>query len=392
MNKLIITKWKGRILTVTLSDGQVVQLYMESDDDQSILNNIYIGKVKNILKNINSAFVDIGNGRMGYYSLSENPVHHYARPQDYRPLRAGDEIIVQVSKDAVKTKAPVLSSNLNFIGRTCVLTAGKNQIGFSGKITDDKWKKRLKLLLEQHKDADFGIIVRTNAAGMEADKLLTELERLKTLYHQVLSDAQYRTCYSLLYRADPVYMAGIRDSFSPSLEEILTDDAEIYQNLSEYLSDELPSELGKLRIYQDELLPVSKLYNLDTVMERALGKRVWLKSGGYLVIEPTEALTVIDVNTGKYAGKKKLRDTIMKINSEAAAETAKQLRLRNLSGIIIIDFIDMEFAEDRQTLLNLLTDLLSKDPVKATVVDMTKLNLVEVTRKKLRKPLHEQIL
>lgn len=391
LDKLVITKWNGKVLSALISDGQAVQLNVETEDGQSILNNIYIGKVKNIVKNINAAFVDIGEGRMGYYSLTDNRYHHIVTSTGKSKLKAGDEIIVQVERDAVKSKAPVLTANLNFTGKYCVLTAGKKQIGFSNKITDQEWKKNLKPYLESEKSDDFGIIIRTNAEKAGSDTIIEELRQLKEVYKRVITEGSYRTCFSLLYQALPFYIAGIRDSFSPSLTEILTDDPEIYQALNTYLETEQPGDKEKLKFYDDPLLPLPKLYQIDTVMERAVGRHVWLKSGGYLVIEPTEALTVIDVNTGKYAGKKNLRDTIMKINMEAAAESARQIRLRNLSGIIIIDFIDMELEEDKRFLMNHLSELLSNDPVKTSVVDMTKLNLVEITRKKIRKPLYEQI-
>ena len=174
------------------------------------------------------------------------------------------------------------------------------------------------------------------------------------------------------------------------MQEIITDDAELFQELTEYLTDFQPDDLEKLKFYNDNLLPLKKLYSLETSLEHALSRKVWLKSGGYLVVDPTEALVVIDVNTGKYSGKKNLRDTIRKTNMEAAAEIVKLLRLRNLSGIIIIDFIDMELEEDRKELLSFLTQQAAKDPIKTTVVDITKLNLVEMTRKKVRRPLHEQ--
>ena len=187
-------------------------------------------------------------------------------------------------------------------------------------------------------------------------------------------------------------MASLRDSPGGRLEAILTDQADFYEELKRYLYLHQQEDLEKLSFYQDPLLSLSALYGLDKAVEEALGKRVWLKSGGYLVIEPTEAMVVIDVNTGKYSGKKTLQETIFKINLEAAQEIARQIRLRNLSGIIIVDFIDMEPGENRELLLKALSEAAAADPVKTTVVGMTKLNLVEMTRKKVRRPLHEQVL
>ncbi len=390
MNKLLITRVDGRILTVLTEDSRAVQMEYE-EEESSLLGNIYIGKVKNIVKNINSAFVEIGKGQMSYYSLSDNKTHHFAVSQERKDLREGDEILVQVARDAVKTKDPVVTANLSFTGHLCVLTAGKNQISFSSKIRDQEWKDQMRTLLEPEKEDEFGIIVRTNAAEAEPEVVIEELRQLKAQYHQILENGAHRTCYSKLYEAFPSYINRIRDTYVTSMEEIVTDDQEIYGQLKQYLQQNQPENEGRLRFYEDSMLPLAKLYQIDKAMDEALSTHVWLRSGGYLVIEPTEAMTVIDVNTGKYTGKKNKRDTILKINLEAAAEISHQMRLRNLSGIILVDFIDMEEKEDQELLMKTLAVQCAKDPVKTTVVDMTRLNLVEITRKKIRRPLYEQV-
>lgn len=390
MNKLLITRVDGRLLTVQTEDSKVIQMEFE-DEETSILGNIYIGKVKNIVKNINSAFVEIEKGRMAYYSLTDNTQHHFAVAQERKELRIGDEILVQISRDAVKTKDPVITSNLSFTGHYCVLTAGKNQISFSSKIKDANWKQNMRKVLESEKENSFGIIVRTNAAEAEAKVVVEELRQLKEQYRQVIQNGAHRTCYSKLYEASPYYVNRIRDTYTDSMEEIVTDDAEIYGQLKQYLKDNQPENEKRLRLYEDPMLPMAKLYSIKKAIEEALSTHVWLRSGGYLVIEPTEAMTVIDVNTGKYSGKKNVRDTIMKINLEAAAEISRQMRLRNLSGIILVDFIDMEEKKDQELLLKTLEIHCSRDPVKTAVVDITKLNLVEITRKKIRKPFYEQM-
>lgn len=393
MDRLIVTQLNDRVCTAAVSGSRITQLMMEPEDSSSLLNNIYIGKVQKVVGNINAAFVDIGGGRTGYYSLDENKEHLFVSPSTGK-LKAGDEIVVQVSRDAVKTKAPVLTGKLAFTGRYCVLTAGKTGVGFSNKIGDNKYKARVRSMLNEAlaEDGDrFGIIVRTNGAGATDEVLLQEYRQLKDMYLKLSKEASCRTCYSCIYRALPGYIAAIRDSYSGTLDGIVTDIPAYYEELKDYLEKYQAEDADKLTLYEDKLLPLSKLYSLDSALEHALNKHVWLKSGGYLVIEPTEAMVVIDVNTGKYSGKKKMQDTICRINMEAADEIGRQLRLRNLSGIILIDFIDMEREEDREMLMRHLGDVVSKDPVKTTVVDMTRLNLVEVTRKKVRKPLYEQV-
>lgn len=390
MNKLIVTRWNQGVLTALQSEEGIIQLNLDPAPDSSVLGNIYIGKVKNIVKNINSAFVEFTNGRMGYYSLAENRNHIYAKEHSGSSLKAGDEIVVQVSRDSVKTKAPVLTGNISFPGKYCVLTLGKTVIGFSSKIKNQEWKAAVKQMLPKEAGTEYGVIIRTNAQDADPDIIINELVSLRETSSRMLSEAAYRTCFSQLYRSVPSYISDIRDLNSGLLQEIITDDSSIYQQLQEYLACFQPEDHRKLTYYEDKMLPLGKLYSLESVMERAMNKRVWLKSGGYLVIEPTEALVVIDVNTGKFSEKKEIRATILKTNLEAAAEISRQLRLRNLSGIIIVDFIDMERDEDKRELLTRLEALTAKDPVKTTVVDMTRLNLVEITRKKVRRPLYEQ--
>ena len=383
LNKLIVTEWNGQILTALMMNGKCRSLQMEPKEEQSLLGNIYIGKVTNVVKNINAAFIDLGGGRTGYYSLTENPEH--------KKIKTGEELLVQVSRDAVKTKDPVVTSNLNFTGRYLVLTLGKTQLGFSAKIKNSTWKQEIRTWLEPRMRKDYGLIVRTNAEGMTREFLEEELSQLERRLERVLTQAPNRTCYSVLESARPAYIQGIRDSYSGTIEEILTDVPELYEQMRAYLQEEQPEDLQKLKFYEDPCLPLFKLYSLESVLEGALSKRVWLKSGGYLVIEPTEALTVIDVNTGKYTGKKTVEETILKINLEAAVETARQICLRNLSGIIIVDFIDMNSEENKRQLLSCLEAELCKDPVKTVLVEMTKLGLVEITRKKVRRPLHEMV-
>lgn len=389
MEKRIITRFKGRICTACIQDGTAAELTLE-EEEHSVLNRIYTGRVQKIVPGINAAFIDTGDFT-GYYSLTENRCHLFTdTSRKDGPLRQGDEILVQVSRDGVKTKAPVLTSNLSLPGRYCVVTAGKTGIGISSKINDPLLKKEIKSRLEKLSLDGFGLIVRTNALQADAEMLEAECIRLKNRLEKLIKDGSSRTCGSCLYHPLPSYITGVRDAYEGQLDHIITDDRAIYGQLKAYLEEEQRKDLEKLQFYDDPLLPLSKLYSLETILERALGKRVWLRSGGYLVIEPTEAMTVIDVNTGKYEGRKKMADTIRRINKEAALTIAAQLRLRNLSGIIMVDFIDMEQEEDKKDLLDCLRQAVSKDPIHTVVVDMTPLGLVEITRKKIRKPLYEQ--
>ncbi len=387
MNKLIITNWNGCVLTALISEKEILELGIE--EDASILGNIYIGKVNRIIKNLNAAFVDFGKDQTGYYSLADNPSILYAdgRP---RALKGGDEIIVQVARDAVKTKDPVLTSNLNFAGKFAVVTTGKSVIGFSAKIPDREWRETMRPRLEKLTEGACGLIVRTNAYNHE-DELIQEAAGLIAQSQEVIRMARYRAPGTLLYQAEPLYVKSLKGFPAQTLSEIITDDRNAYEAIRAYLQMYQQEDLSILRYYDDPMVSLTKLYALETALKQACQKRVWLKSGGYLVIEPTEAMVVIDVNTGKYSGRKNLDDTIRLINQEAAREICHQIRLRNLSGIIMIDFIDMKEESDRTQLLDILRTQSAYDPVRTTVVDMTPLGLVEMTRKKGRKPLWEQV-
>lgn len=399
MNKLVVTRWKGQILTAYLQGGRCRFLNLEREEQESLLGNIYIGKVKNVIKNINAAFIDLGKGRTGFYSLTENKEHLFSDsslcPGDgqnpARTPKPGDELVIQVARDAVKTKDPVLSCYLNVTGKYAVLTLGKGQIGFSAKLHNGAWKEEVREYLTDFVDERFGIIVRTNAGEVSKEIIGDEVEFLKQRLFSLLEKAKSRTCFSLLDGAEPYFILSLRDSYADQLEAVETDDRACFERMRAYLELNQKRDLDKLKLYEDPQLPLIKLHSLETAIEEAAGRKVWLKSGGYLVIEPTEALTVIDVNTGKYAGKKNAEDTILKINLEAAVETARQLSLRNLSGIIVVDFIDMASEAHKKMLLDCLETELKKDPIKSVLVEMTKLGLVEITRKKVRKPFHEMM-
>ncbi len=389
-SKLIITEYRDKIVSVLTEDSRPVQISLESKEQESILGNIYIGRVQNIVKNINAAFVEIAPGITGYYSLTENRRHWLGDKPEERTLRIGDEIMVQVEKDGIKTKAPMLTSNISLAGKYCVLTVLFPNISFSGKIRSSQWKETVKGLIEARKQPSYGVIVRTNARDAGHEEILQELDRLSGEFEKILAQRAFRACYSLLCEASPPFLREIRNVYTDTLTAIVTDKQELYDEIFRYLSFNQPEDLDKLTFYEDSLLSLSSLYSLETVIGEALQPRVWLKSGGYLVIEPTEALTVIDVNTGKFSGHKNPQDTLMKINLEAARAVARELRLRNLSGIIVVDFIDMESEENRKLLMETLRGAVRKDPVKTTVVDMTKLGLIEITRKKVRPSLYQQ--
>ena len=393
LSKLILTEMNYRntpILVAALEkEGRICQLNPMSLNSDSILGNIYIGKVKNIQKNIQAAFIEIENGIMCYYSMAEKASPCFVNVKKNNVLKIGDEMIVQVSKEGIKSKLPYVSSNLNFTGRYLVLTSERKELGFSGKLKKEE-KKQIREILKDKIPENVGIIVRTNCRDAQEEEILHELEELMKRYEAVLQKGKSRVCFSVLEKSMPEYVQILQNLYSQDLEEIVTDKQELYECAVQYLKGYKQQE-KIVRYYEDKLLPLYKLYNLQKAFEQAQNERVWLKSGGFLVIQQTEAFVCIDVNTGKFTSKKDMQETFRKINLEAAKEIAWQLRLRNLSGIILIDFINLERAEDKEELMQTLQKYLWQDSIKGTVVDMTELNIVEVTRKKVRKSLAEEL-
>ena len=406
---LLIIERNEQILTLLYQENRLVQVKVhekrEDITSSLTLDAIYIGKVKNVVPAIDAAFVEVCNGKMGFLPMkhAKNPII-LNRKYDGRIL-AGDEVLVQIEKEGIKTKDPGLTCNLSFSGKYCVLTTGKFGVGFSTKL-DNKTKRSWKQIVEELKieevlqEEQVGMVVRTNVSslGVEgldsktdnfgvADIFKEEFERLLEEKNKVLNTVPYRTCFSCLFRPMEGYLTDIRDTYEDSFDKIVTNNSAIYEKIRE----EFPA-IENIELYQDVRIPLEKLYSVETRLQEALDERVWLKSGAYLIIQQTEALTVIDVNSGKIQKKNPKDDIYFEINKEAAREIALQLQLRNLSGIIIIDFISQNTKEQDEHLLSYLSSLVRKDSVKTNVIDMTPLGLVEVTRKKVHKSLKEQLI
>lgn len=308
-------------------------------------------------------------------------------------LCIGDELVVQISREAVKTKAPTVTGSISFTGRYAVLTHGNTRIGVSSKIPKslkDEYKEKLSSFQNER----YGIIVRTNAKDVPYQDVLDEVNCLREEYEALFQTASTRKCFSCLKSAPPSYILDLKNVYMDGMQDIIIGDKELYARIQSFVRAELPDKLPLLKLYDDPAFPLDKLYSTQTILEKALAERAWLKTGGYLIIQPTEALTVIDVNSGKRAAKAGSRvqseDGAMKVNLEAAREAAKQIRLRNLSGIIVVDFINMDSEDNTQRLLHEFRFHLAKDPIQTTLVDMTPLGLVEITRKKVRRPLYEE--
>lgn len=389
--KLIVTKMEQHICTACVENGDIVEFHMSPLKEEKVsLGDIYIGKVKKIVSNIHAAFIEISPGIECYYDLDANPHPVITKKIGKKELCQDEELLVQVSKEAVKTKVPTVTSKISFPGIYTVLTSGDVHTGVSHKL-DNNERERLFEILGPYKGKNFGIIARTNAKGIDEKVLIAEIQKLKEQHDRMIQYAENRTVFSCLKKAEPAYIADIRNVFMEGLVEIVVEESDLFEEIHSYM-DEFWSEGKKLLShYQDSLLSLHKLYNLDQELARALSERVWLKSGAYLVIQPTEALTVIDVNTGKCVTKKDKEEQYLQINVQAAVEAARQIRLRNISGIVIIDFINLKDKGKMEYVLKKLNQELKKDRIKTILIDVTQLQLVEITRQKIRKNLLESM-
>lgn len=393
----MIEKRDGRIRTYFCEDDDIVEIHSTpvtgTADDRHRLGDIYIGRVSNIVPNIGAAFIEIEKGVNCYYDMKDAAHAIFTHKSGKKALCIGDELVVQISREAIKSKAPTVTGNLSFTGRYAVLTHGNTRIGVSSKIPK-ALRETFKQEFSSLENDAYGIIIRTNAKDAQAEDVKSEIKALQNEYEDLLRTAGTRTCFSCLKSAPPSYIADLKNVYMDGMEAIIIGDMDLYKRIRLYFQSELPEKLDLLKLYDDPSFPLDKLYSTQTALDRALSEKAWLKTGGYLIIQPTEALTVIDVNSGKAAARARSKADVeagaLKVNLEAAREAARQIRLRNLSGIILIDFINLSEEESTAKLLSEFRCHLSRDPIQTTLVDMTALGLVEVTRKKVRKPLYEE--
>lgn len=399
MNKYIITHEKIKMQNQKEQDFIVSALYNQDKkmlevtltppDEDSLLGNIYIGRVENVVQNIRAAFVKISPDQTCYLSLDDLKNAHFTKKLSVKKeLVAGDELLVQVEREALKTKEPAVTANLSFAGKYAVLTTANKRLGISSKLTKEQ-RAHYKELLQEFDTDSYGLIIRTNAASVPDETLLSEIRSLEQEWCTMRESAVHKTCYSVLKKAKPSYLEDLKNQKEGSICEIITDDRDIFETIC--MDYEKADNNLTISYYQDTMLSLSSLYSVKTSLDKALREQIWLKSGASIVLQHTEALTVIDVNSGKNIAKKGMRENLLRINLEAAKEIAYQLRLRNISGMIIIDFINLPAKEDEAILLREFRSYLKDDPVKADLIDMTKLGLVEVTRKKIKKSLRDSL-
>lgn len=382
--KYVITEFQNRITGVLMEEDREVRIEVYGDSPAYCVDEIYVGRVKDVVPNINAAFVDIRPQTTCYMALDEKFSPVFLNRKNTDKVCQGDLVLVQVKKEPVKTKAGVVSCGINLTGKYAALTREMpGMVGISHKISDSARSRELKELVMPYVSEDYGYVIRTDAQKASDDEITEEIKGLIEKYNELVRIAATRTAFSLMYQNESPIIKDILSFKFDETDEVVTDVKEVYEELTAF-------GIANVRWYEDKLLPLIKLYSIERRIEDALKPHVWLKKGAYLIIEYTEAMTVIDVNTGKFDGTGKDREkTFFKINSEAVTEIARQLRLRNISGIIIVDFINMKDENNRYEIQKQLERELAKDNVHATFVDFTKLGLAEITRKKIKKPLYE---
>ncbi|MBE5887421.1 MAG: ribonuclease E/G [Lachnospiraceae bacterium] len=398
MNRLAITRVvlkeksnKKHLAYIMLDEKREFMDFQVFDEEETILNNIYVARVENIVTNINAAFVRITPNQMCYLSLEDLKAPIYVKKQSERKsLSIGDAIVVQVIKDAVKTKDPVVSTKLSMAGKYCMLTTENTSLGISKKITGSDHIHMSELIssyISKGAEYGFGLIVRTNALEATEEELKADIESVIESFIILKEKAIHQCAFACLYKPENVYVQKLKSLDLNGLDGIFTDETDIYEDIKvklPYLADK-----GHLQLYKDDKVGLATLYNFRGSLDKLVEKRVWLKSGANIIIEQLETLTVIDVNSGKNIGKSE--QAILEINKEAAVEIAKQLRLRNISGMIIVDFVNMSSKDAENELLATFKHAVAKDSVPTQVLDITRLGLVEVTRKKVNKSLIEMI-
>lgn len=384
-----VTREETRVAVI--EDGRLVEVYLERSFQKRLAGNIYLGRVENVLPGMQAAFVNIGLERNAFLYVDD--VHTLPHAEDWgdsrrevslpiqNRVREGEELLVQVVKEPFGTKGARVTTHLTLPGRYVVFLPDHDCIGVSRRIKSERERERLKRLAEEVRIPGRGLIVRTVAEGITREELKADVLALYELWKRIQEKAKNSSAPALIHEELELVSWALRDLFGEDVDRLVVNDREAYEKILELLATLGPHLSGRVRLSEGDLW---EGYGLDQEIERALRPKVWLKSGGYLVIDEAEALTVIDVNTGKYVGSKSFAETVFRTNMEAVQEIVRQIRLRNLGGIIIIDFIDMERVEHREEILKRLEEELKKDKTRTYVLGLTQLGLVELTRKKVR--------
>jgi len=407
--ELVINTTSQETRVALLENGHIAELYIERSRERGIVGNIYKGRVIRVLPGMQAAFVDIGLEKAAFLYVADvfdeveaveqfiDDSNHGSPPtgeeddgEEVRVLppiedllQEGQEILVQVAKEPIGTKGARITSHISLPGRNLVYMPTVDHVGISRRIECEEEKDRLRELVEQIRPEGSGFIVRTAAENKSAEDLTLDMEFLLNLWQDICRRKDGSGAPSLIHSELDVICKVVRDVLTEDVRRIVIDSKEEYDKVVRFIDTFMPRLRYSIELYTDEE-PIFDAFGLEVEIARALGRKVWLKSGGYIIIEQTEALVAVDVNTGRYVGKHNLEDTILKTNREAVKEIAFQLRLRNIGGLIIIDFIDMEKEPHREKVYAALLDALKNDKSKTNILKISELGLVEMTRQRVR--------
>lgn len=397
MNQIVINIDEFQSRAAIIEDEKVVEVLIEREEERRINANIYKGKVANVLPGMESAFVNIGLEKNAFLYVNDlrefeekylDGICNSERPiEDI--LTVGDEVVVQVLSEPRGTKGARVTTHYTIPGKYLVLMPNNNHIAISKKIKEEEERNRLEEIVRDLKPENMGVIIRTAAQGKSIFHFEREMEYLVKKWEDIEKKTSTAKIGEVLYKDNGIVATVLRDIFSNEIDELVIDNEEAYWEVIDYINAFSEKTLKtKIKLYNDDEIGIFERYGIEKEIENALKEEVRLECGGYLVIQKTEALISIDVNTGKNTGSYNLEQTVLNTNLEAAREIPRQLRLRNLGGIIIIDFIDMRLEEDKLKVLEALEQNLSKDRIKNNIVHFTDLGLIEMTRKRTGKPLY----
>ena len=425
--ELVVNYAEHESRVALLENGTIVELYIERRDENSITGNIYKGRIQRVLPGMQAAFVDIGLDQAAflyvddiidqaaleianYFEMENGP--DYSDDSNNDPIdetksrsnetkasrdvnigeliKEGQHVLVQVAKSPIGTKGPRVTTHLSFPGRYIVLMPYVDHIGVSRKIDNEAERDRLKELILSVRKNKYGYILRTAAQGIDADRIEKEISFLTKTWEAVKMRNQIKSASALIYRDISITFRAVRDLLTDDANKLVIDSEQEYEKVQGFLRKYMPDINFPVELYKDKE-PIFDAYNLEADIERALKKRVWLKSGGYIIIEQTEALVAIDVNTGRYVGGHNFDETVLKTNLEAVKEIAYQIRLRNIGGIIIIDFIDMKKVPHREKVMAQLAEEMKKDKSQINILPLSDLGLAQVTRQRTRKNLKRML-
>ena len=413
-NILVMNTTSHETRVALVENGAISEFFLERNCEHGTVGNIYKGRVLRVLPGMQAAFVDIGQERAAFLYVYDVYNKHEAYMQEVdadaiddpeipqsrgqnRPvgpieerLHQGQEILVQVAKEAIGTKGARITSHISLPGRFLVHMPTFDHIGVSRRIASEAERTRLRDIVNERRQPGTGMIVRTASEGATEQQIDEDFNYLTNRWRCILSDFEQKKAPSLLYEELDLPLRAVRDLLTEGIDEIIVDDDMQYQRIQEFVSKYLPSHTKCVKKYQG-LDPIFDAYGIEIEVSRALARKVWLRSGGYLVIDTAEALTAIDVNTGKFVGQHSLEDTILQINLEAVREIAYQLKIRNIGGIVIIDFIDMERVSNREKVYLALEEQLTHDKAKTNILKISEFGLVEMTRKRVRESLIQSI-